>query len=291
MNMIDLHTHTTYSDGTDDVITLLKNAEKSKLEVLSITDHVTCKAYEELKHIDIKQYYTGKIIKGCELYSTIEGQTIELLSYNMDTNLFNELLPTMYCSETEDNRWQAKRLLQICKDIGIYLGYNNIHIDYDTQFCGDVILNEISKYSQNKQYFEDEKAFYDSNIFYREYMTNSKSKFFIDKTTFYPSIDKVVQLITTSGGLVFIPHIFIYGNNSMKFFNELTQNYEIDGIECYYTLFTNNQTQFLLDYCQKNHLLVSGGSDYHADNKPGTKLGIGKGNLDIPIDILDDWNI
>ena len=37
MNMIDLHTHTTYSDGTDDVITLLKNAEKSKLEVLSIT--------------------------------------------------------------------------------------------------------------------------------------------------------------------------------------------------------------------------------------------------------------
>ena len=180
------------------------------------------------------------------MYSTIEGQTIELLAYNMDTNLFNELLPTMYCSETEDNRWQAKRLLQICKDIGIYLGYNNIHIDYDTQFCGDVILNEISKYSQNKQYFEDEKAFYDSNIFYREYMTNSKSKFFIDKTTFYPSIDKVVQLITTSGGLVFIPHIFIYGNNSMKFFNELTQNYEIDGIECYYTLFTNNQNSIFI---------------------------------------------
>ena len=264
--MIDLHTHTTYSDGTDNVITLLKNAEKSKLDVLAITDHVTCKAYEELKHIDINQYYTGKIIKGCELYSTIDGQTIELLAYNMDTDLFNELLPTMYCSETEDNKWQAKKLLQICKDIGIYMDYDNIHIDYDTQFCGDVILNEISKYPQNKQYFDNEKAFYDNNIFYRECMTNSKSKFFIDKTMFYPSIDKVIQLIRTAGG-------------------------QIDGIECYYTLFTDDQTQFLLDYCKRNHLLVSGGSDYHADNKPGTKLGIGKGNLNIPIDILDDWNI
>ena len=289
--MIDLHTHTTYSDGTDDLITLLKNAEKAKLKVLSITDHVTCEAYEELKHVDIKQYYTGKIIKGCELYSTIEGQTMELLAYNMNTDIFNELLPTMYRSETEDNKWQAKKLLQICKDIGIYIDYDHLHIDYDRQFCGDVILNEISKYPQNKQYFDNEKAFYDSNIFYRECMTNSKSKFFIDKTTFYPSIDKVIQLIKNAGGLVFIPHIFIYGDNSMKFFDILTQNYEIDGIECYYTLFTNDQTQFLLDYCQKNHLLVSGGSDYHADNKPGTKLGIGKGNLNIPIDILDDWNI
>ena len=45
--MIDLHTHTTYSDGTDNLTTLLKNAENSHIEVLSITDHVTCEAYKE----------------------------------------------------------------------------------------------------------------------------------------------------------------------------------------------------------------------------------------------------
>ena len=52
--MIDLHTHTTYSDGTDNLITLLKKAEKANLNTLSITDHVTCKAYDELKYIDAK---------------------------------------------------------------------------------------------------------------------------------------------------------------------------------------------------------------------------------------------
>ena len=93
--MIDLHTHTAYSDGTDNLISLLKNAEKSKLEVLSITDHVTCQAYDELKNIDVKKYYSGKILKGCELYSTIEGQTVELLGYNIDTDIFNKLLPNI----------------------------------------------------------------------------------------------------------------------------------------------------------------------------------------------------
>lgn len=289
--MIDLHTHTTYSDGTDDLITLLKNAEALQLEVLSITDHVTCKAYEKLKHMDRKQYYTGKLIKGCELYTTIEGQTIELLAYNMDIDLFNKKLPAMYCDETEDNKWQTEKLLQKCKDIGIYMDYDKIKVKYDQEFGGTVVLNEIVKYPENKKWFDNEKAWYNDNTFYRECMTNSKSKFFIDKTSFYPSIDEVIDLVRSAGGLVFIPHIFIYGDNSMKFFNHLTQNYKIDGIECYYSSFDDEETRFLVDYCKKNNLLISGGSDYHGDNKPGVKLGFGKGNLNVPASILDSWKI
>ena len=48
---------------------------------------------------------------------------------------------------------------------------------------------------------------------------------------------------------------------------------------------------FLFIYLRYNFFDNSGGNDYHADNKPGTKLGIEKRNLNIPIDILDDWNI
>ena len=122
-------------------------------------------------------------------------------------------------------------------------------------------------------------------------MTNSKSKFFIDKSSFYPTIDKVINLIKSAGGLVFVPHIFIYGENSMKFFDILTKNYKLDGFECYYSLFSNEQNKFLLDYCKQNNLLVSGGTDYHGRNKPGISLGVGNGNLDIPDNILNNWNI
>lgn len=53
--MIDLHVHTNYSDGTWDLKKLLEEAEKAKIEVLSITDHDTVKVYKELEKIDYKK--------------------------------------------------------------------------------------------------------------------------------------------------------------------------------------------------------------------------------------------
>ena len=65
--MIDLHIHTTYSDGADSLIEVLKKAEQNKLEYISITDHDNCNGYMEMKKIDVKEYYTGKIIPGIEI--------------------------------------------------------------------------------------------------------------------------------------------------------------------------------------------------------------------------------
>ena len=56
--MIDLHMHTNYSDGTDDIITFLQKTEENKLEIISITDHNTVKAYFELDKINIKNYFS-----------------------------------------------------------------------------------------------------------------------------------------------------------------------------------------------------------------------------------------
>lgn len=58
--MIDLHVHTNYSDGTWDLKKLLEEAEKAKIEVLSITDHDTVKVYKELEKIDYKKYIVAK---------------------------------------------------------------------------------------------------------------------------------------------------------------------------------------------------------------------------------------
>ncbi len=65
--MIDLHIHTTYSDGSDSPIEILKQAEKLKLKYISITDHDNCNAYKELQKIDVKKYYSGIIVPGIEI--------------------------------------------------------------------------------------------------------------------------------------------------------------------------------------------------------------------------------
>ena len=58
--MIDLHMHTTYSDGTENVETVLKKSEEKHLEYISITDHNTALAYDELESKDISKFYSGE---------------------------------------------------------------------------------------------------------------------------------------------------------------------------------------------------------------------------------------
>lgn len=84
--MIDLHMHTVYSDGSKTVEEILKMCEERKLEYISITDHNNCEAYydEILKNNKI---FNGKIIKGCELNAQFKDMAIEILAYNIDTDI------------------------------------------------------------------------------------------------------------------------------------------------------------------------------------------------------------
>ena len=77
--MIDLHTHTTYSDGTWSVKKLLTEAEKSNIELLSITDHNSVEAYYEIQENDYSKLFSNRIIKGVELNVIANGSSIELL--------------------------------------------------------------------------------------------------------------------------------------------------------------------------------------------------------------------
>ena len=67
------------------------------------------------------------------------------------------------------------------------------------------------------------------------------------------------------------------------------KNYKIDGIECYYTTFTEEQHKRLLNLCKERNLFVSGGSDFHGTIKPDVDIGVGYGNMQIPDEILNSW--
>ena len=81
--MIDLHWHTTNSDGTDITIQLLKKAQEKGITLLSITDHDTTKAYFDIDNININEYYNGKIITGIEINCVFNNIKIELLGYGI----------------------------------------------------------------------------------------------------------------------------------------------------------------------------------------------------------------
>lgn len=287
--MIDLHTHTSYSDGTWDVKTLLENAQKNNVELLSITDHDSVKAHLELKEKDYSNYYDGKIITGAEFNCVFNNAKIELLGYNFNVEKMDKWIEKVYNIEKKSPNLmeEFQLLMNACHK-------NNIKVDdidykEDMGWPIDYIYESIKKYSENKKYFSN-KEWNDIDHFFRCCTCNTDFPLYIDFSYQTPNAKLVSDKIRSLGGKVFLAHLFTYPlRDYLKYLDSLVSNNIIDGIEVYYSTFTKEETKFLEDYCKKNNLYTSAGTDCHGNKKPDRKIGIGYGNMNIKIDIVKDW--
>lgn len=292
--MIDLHIHTTYSDGTDTVKELLKKAEGIGLEVISITDHNTCKAYYEMEEFNVKEIYKGNIIVGCEFTTSFDNRLIEVLGYGFDYKKVNNYLEEFYSDELVSKRTNIlyNRLLDIINELGLEFHIEKVRDKkFTNEFFERGIYEELVKYESNKEKLkEDVWASFSS--FYRKGLTNPKSKLFINHVEFKPPIKEIVNLIHKNGGIAFLAHPYQYKfTDTEKFLDKIYNEVSLDGIECFYTTFSKDQTNYLVNFAKKKNLLISGGSDYHGTNKENHNLGVGRGNLEISKDIINNYKI
>lgn len=98
--MVDMHIHSTHSDGTKTVEEILKKAEELGLDFIAITDHENCGAYQEIEEKNLKQYYHGTIIPGVELKAYYKGKIIDILGYGIDTNKVQQWTEGFYKERT-----------------------------------------------------------------------------------------------------------------------------------------------------------------------------------------------
>lgn len=292
--MIDLHLHTTYSDGADTLIEVLRKAEKLQLECISITDHDTCEGYRELEKLDVKKYFSGTIIKGVEIKCAYQKRLIEILGYNVDTEVINKYMEKFH------EQYSKEKLQQKYFDILYDRCLNSmkltlspkdeINFNPKTDWASVTIYNEIKSHVENKEKLPED-MWQDFTTFSKKYCGNPNYILYIDKSQDYLSLEEAIKLVKNAGGLVFLPHIFIYkwAEDKKKLLDDIVSNYEIDGIECMHSEFTQEDIEYLLDYTTKNELYKSGGSDYHGVNKPGIEMARGKGNLKIEKELIKDW--
>lgn len=92
MEYIDMHTHTNHSDGSSTVEKSLQKAEQLGLKIISISDHNTVSAYDEIEKSSIRSLYSGEIVPGVEITTTYNGEVIEVLGYGFDIKKMKELL-------------------------------------------------------------------------------------------------------------------------------------------------------------------------------------------------------
>ena len=291
--MIDLHIHTNNSDGSEDVVEILKRAQKRKLSHIAITDHESINGHFQLRDINVKDYYDGVIIPGIELKNYYKDRVIDILAYNIDIDKFNEYLIKNYANKTHRilEEKNLKHFYKQGKGYGLVLDpIDTIKWDKDKEWGSVVFYNELKKHPENEK--KVPKDLWDSfSNFKKDYVYNRNNMFFLDKKDDYPSPFETVKAVHEAGGLAFLAHVYEYKwvDNKIEYITQLVKDSNIDGVECYYSNFTDEQTNELLNYCKNNNLYISGGTDFHGKPRPAVDVGIGKGSLQIPDEIIKAW--
>lgn len=287
--MIDIHSHTTYSDGSSSVEELLNEAEKLNLSLLSITDHNTIQAHFELQDSNIRDKFKGKIISGIEITTTYKGETIEVLGYGFDLDTMQQFLNDNVLTFEEKQLKEYELIKNRYKDIGVIFDENNIQFNPRIESCRPALAIEIKKHPENYKFFLNQESINTASGFTRNEVYNPKSPLYVDESSLFPSLETAIQMIHNSGGLAFLAHTFAYSPNIANELLNIINDYELDGLECFYTTFTREQSDYLVDVCKNRGMYMSGGSDFHGTRKINHNLGTGHGNLHIDESIVDNW--
>lgn len=285
--MIDLHIHTTTSDGSDEPKDILIKAQQLELDYISITDHDSIGAYKKLKDINIHKYFEGKLIPGCEFSAVHNGKPIEILGYGINFDIINSMGIVSDEKFYERENAYLKCLKDVCKNLGIK--YSNDLSISGKYFATQIMHADLRKYPENEKHFT--KEIWESlNAFYRTCVNNPDSPFFLDQMKNYLTVQETAALIKKAGGKSFLAHLYGYiVDDHEDFLNSMVSLNALDGIECYHSLHSIDQTKYLLNYCKEHNLYSSGGSDYHGKLKPNVKMGENILGTKIPFDILESW--
>jgi len=246
--MIDLHIHSTNSDGYYTVEDILKMAEEKKINTISFCDHNVLGAYEELKNMDTKKYYSGKIITGIEFDFVYDKKNFHMLGYNFDVEKLKN-------SKYIDRRTEADLIKEeernleffkgVCKNLGIKLS-PDLKITKSSEPANDIIKSDMQKHKENDEIVDKILGKDRKNSFWLGHVTNPESPFYIDFTKGLPTAVEIAKEIHEAGGIVVLPHVFEYKSIDNEYFlNEMYKLKILDGIECVHSKHNKEQTRIL----------------------------------------------
>jgi predicted metal-dependent phosphoesterase TrpH len=252
---VDLHCHSTCSDGQLTPIELLRLAAKIGLQGLSITDHDTIAAYSQ-ETLQEAASLGLNLCSGVEFSCQCDDTNVHLLGYNFD--ITSQPLHQLCLRHKERRRERNAKILKKLAAKGMFLNEEDLVKKIHTNVIGRPHI----------AYLMIEKGYVKSiDEAFRFYLGDGKCCF--DPGEAF-SVDETIEVIHSAQGKVFIAHPHLIRKNRLV--RELLKK-PIDGIECYYGLFRLQDNQRWLTLAQEHQLLVSGGSDFHGDLKPYIPLG------------------
>lgn len=272
--MIDLHTHSTASDGSFSPEQLVQEAHEINLKAIALTDHDVVSGVPDF--LKAAQFYPDlQAIPGVEL-GVDHSANIEILALFIPNLLpFQQREKELLAIRNEANH----KRLELFNQIGIPLSWEDVALDEKGQQRRLIGKPHFAEALLKKGFISSFREAFD------KYMGDGRP-IYVKKND--PSVEETITFIRENGAFPILAHpchINYKGNDLFELIKDL-QSKGLMGIEVYHSDHTIEQTKQYLEIAHTLHLLISGGSDFHGAPHPDVQLGIGKGNLSIPDDLL-----
>ncbi len=265
---IDLHVHSTASDGTLSPTQVVRLAREKGLQAIALTDHDTIDGVGEA--IEAGALYGVEVIPGIELAADFPGENLHLLGLYIDyedKDFLQKLKPLVNSREIRN-----QKMLDQLDDLGLPISLEE-NSNATTRGHFAKALLEAGHVASMEEAFD-------------LYISPGKPGY-IKRMT--PSPKECIDLIHQAGGLAILAHPTLYGLDMIEIETLIARLADdgLEGIEAIYCLHSPEEEAALIKIAKKYNLIISGGSDFHGDHKPGLELGTGYGNLKIPYRLLD----
>lgn len=272
MSRIDLHLHTTHSDGSQSPTEVVRLAHEAGVSALAITDHDITTGLPEA--IAAGQELGIEIIPGIEISSRHGESELHVLGYFLkweDAQL-NQRLMTL----RESRHRRNPKIIELLQAAGIDITYDEVRAVAGSDSVG---RPHIARVLMDKKVVTTAKEAFD------RFLAEGKSAY-VPRDL--PAPVDAIRWIKDAGGLAVLAHPTWVRTTEGTLTDLARQLKEqgLDGVEVHYSTHTPRQTRTYLSLAKQLGLLVTGGSDFHGMTKPDIEVGIGKGSLHVPDHLL-----
>lgn len=268
---IDLHVHTSMSDGTSTPFEVVKQAADMNLAAIGITDHDTVNGVEA--SLEAGRILNVEVIPGVELSAEFE-QELHILGYCIDVKSV-QLKKTLK-ELREYRKMRNPKMIEKVNQLGMNITMEEVKAYAQGTFIG---RPHIAAIMIQKGYVQNiEEAF-------EKYLAIGGAAY-VPKKKLSPY--QAITLIKQAEGVPVLAHpVFLEQKDiALEALVKQLISYGLMGIEAYYTEHSLQMRERYIALARKYHLLVTGGSDFHGKNKPDIMLGRGYGDLYVPYDAI-----
>lgn len=274
MKTVDLHSHSTFSDGTLTPTELVKLAEKQGLSALALTDHNTSNGLKEF--MEAGNNSSVITIPGCEFSTEWNGKEIHVVGLFFREEYWSEIddfLELNHIAKMNSNLALIERLNKA--------GYNVTAEEAAALTAGtDFNRAHIARVLMAKGYVKSVQEAFDK-------LLNENMGYYIPAKKI--SSIAAIHFIKTYGATAIMAHPLLNLTPAeLKVFLPEAKEAGLDAIETLYTEFDEEMTNTAISLAEEFGLKQSGGSDFHGQTKPDIQLGVGWGNLKIPYKFYKD---